>query len=556
MPANFDPPMRVPQILLGVFLLGVSGLSSRQSCGQAIPVELSKETTFITEPLAEDGLPNYALADLQLQRKGVTAETNAAVPFWQTVGPRDLGSQYFMLLSDELGVAEHDSSYLNDLFNKDTLTQVTQWLANGDIAIDGQDSSDRFAAARHLLSLTEEHPWTEEMLPPLKIWLRENKAPLDEIVAGLARPHFYSPPPNILADAKTSLVEGLLPHAQYARVVAWTLAARANFNAAMGEHGKSWKDCQACWRLGSHIGACSSLVERMVGIAIHKTAMRCTLVLLQSDKLSPALASSIHDYLTNEVKPISAIDSLDRFERLSLLDHILRHLTGRLGGVKLEDGAIAPKMLVEVDINFVLRFANSWMDRIVQLGRVEGWKQQQFEAKLLHAKFEAMAKSADDKKRRQDTLTPRERTQAIAEILVSLLAPAPEPVLESATRDETNIALCRLASALAIFHARNGEYPASLSDLSPQIIQELPADPYSGRQFHYARRMNGYLLYSAFLDGVDNGGGDLFSPIVNGEWKNVDNFSPPEKRDADLAIRVPIPSLEAARGIAVTSPAP
>ena len=59
--------------------------------------------------------------------------------------------------------------------------------------------------------------------------------------------------------------------------------------------------------------------------------------------------------------------------------------------------------------------------------------------------------------------------------------------------------------------ASAGQYPGSLTDLIPAILDELPLDPYSAEGFIYREvsenlESAGYLLYSVGADGVDNGG--------------------------------------------------
>ena len=50
-------------------------------------VAISKETTYITEPLRPDGYPDYLAALNQLANKDVTPENNAAVVLMQAFGP-------------------------------------------------------------------------------------------------------------------------------------------------------------------------------------------------------------------------------------------------------------------------------------------------------------------------------------------------------------------------------------------------------------------------------------------------------------------------------------
>lgn len=60
----------------------------------------------------------------------------------------------------------------------------------------------------------------------------------------------------------------------------------------------------------------------------------------------------------------------------------------------------------------------------------------------------------------------------------------------------TAIAGSRIALALAAHKVRRGEYPASLAQLRAKLGWEIPADPFSGKDFIYRREGKGYLLYS------------------------------------------------------------
>ena len=53
-------------------------------------ITISKETTYITEPLRKDGYVDYVAALNERFRAGVTPENNAAVPFWKAMGPGEI----------------------------------------------------------------------------------------------------------------------------------------------------------------------------------------------------------------------------------------------------------------------------------------------------------------------------------------------------------------------------------------------------------------------------------------------------------------------------------
>ncbi|QDV72834.1 hypothetical protein Spa11_10160 [Botrimarina mediterranea] len=66
------------------------------------PIEVSVETTFITEPIASDGLPDYAGAVLNRLGRDVKPEDNGAVILWRAVGVDLLNFQEKALLFTEL----------------------------------------------------------------------------------------------------------------------------------------------------------------------------------------------------------------------------------------------------------------------------------------------------------------------------------------------------------------------------------------------------------------------------------------------------------------------
>ncbi len=50
------------------------------------PIIVGRDTTYITEPLTADGLPDYEAYLRDLGRKDVTPDNNAAVLVWQASG--------------------------------------------------------------------------------------------------------------------------------------------------------------------------------------------------------------------------------------------------------------------------------------------------------------------------------------------------------------------------------------------------------------------------------------------------------------------------------------
>ena len=66
--------------------------------------------------------------------------------------------------------------------------------------------------------------------------------------------------------------------------------------------------------------------------------------------------------------------------------------------------------------------------------------------------------------------------------------------------------MTRVAFALAAYRAENGSYPATLADLAPKYLTEIPLDIFSDGDFQYEATDDGYRLWSVGPNGVDDGG--------------------------------------------------
>ena len=63
------------------------------------------------------------------------------------------------------------------------------------------------------------------------------------------------------------------------------------------------------------------------------------------------------------------------------------------------------------------------------------------------------------------------------------------------------------AIALQRYKLKHSEFPGTLSELEPEFLPSAPLDPVDGKPLRYRRNADGrYWLYSAGMDGMDNGG--------------------------------------------------
>lgn len=540
--------MRIKYLLVVAVVIAV-GVPLLQLFAADSEVLISKETTYISGPLAEDGLPNYALAIIESQREGVTRENNGARLFWQAIGPVSVDPDQFDLLCDELGVDDATAEYLVDVASEETVGRLAKWLEQRE-SNDQPGESEAGATpeelteqARELLNNVSAQPWTSAQLPPVAEWLAENEAVLDLLVEASSKPRFYSPPPNVLADPNTPVFEMLLPHAQEARSAVRSLSARAMNRVAERHHEDAWQDILACWRFGVHIGKGPVIVEKLVGMAFRNVAKNCTIALLQADGLTEELASRILNDLHSQPNAVGIGESLDQAERLSFLDNALRQVTDRLGGIVGEDGEKISFAAPAVDPNATLRIGNHWYDRLVKAAAISDMQGRRKAVLEVEADLEQLAEGIKSKTI-SAFFSRTKRSEMIGEILVSLMLPATSAAIRAEDRDSTSMTLVRLAAALAVHRARAGEYPASLDDLIPAVLAEVPLDPYNNQPLVYERRENGYLLYSVFENEADDGGTDFSGAIADGEWAPQGERAAANLDQSDLVIRSPSPALE------------
>ncbi len=72
--------------------------------------------------------------------------------------------------------------------------------------------------------------------------------------------------------------------------------------------------------------------------------------------------------------------------------------------------------------------------------------------------------------------------------------------------NHARLGTAELAIALRMYKSKNGDYPESLSQLAPDIVQELPVDPFTGEGFVYHKGGRGFTIYRPGRNGRDEFG--------------------------------------------------
>ncbi|MCK4400987.1 hypothetical protein KAW08_01630 [bacterium] len=91
-------------------------------------------------------------------------------------------------------------------------------------------------------------------------------------------------------------------------------------------------------------------------------------------------------------------------------------------------------------------------------------------------------------------------------IFTKMLLPALTRIRELMSIYEAQIQVCRIGLGLKIYKAKYGTYPESLAKLVPDILEEIPSDPFTEKNLVYRKSKDGFVLYSLGPNMKDDGG--------------------------------------------------
>ncbi len=78
-------------------------------------------------------------------------------------------------------------------------------------------------------------------------------------------------------------------------------------------------------------------------------------------------------------------------------------------------------------------------------------------------------------------------------------------IAAQAQRD-ADIRMARTVLALTLYKSENGAYPDTLDPLVPEYLPALQIDPFDGKPLRFAKRGEGFVVYSVYKDKTDDGG--------------------------------------------------
>jgi hypothetical protein len=489
---------------------------------------ISKETTYIVQPLDKDGYPDYVEALNLHYGKGVTPENNAAVPYWRAMGPKRIigpperHAEFLKLLGIE-SLPEKGDYFLSD---GDYFRQFVAPKKSADIW-ESPESKTYFNAYRK----AHQRPWTKAEFPQVAAWLAANEKPAALFFDAANRPRRFDP----LLNGKwgESLDLWNITPFRYAPFNVWSglrsdtyaplnlLIARALLRLGEGRIDDAWQDMLACHRWARHCEEGPSLIEYQASPSMERYIWSAELGLLQHTRLSgPQLKRMLADLdrLPKIPDVAERVDIGVRCEYHQLVNWMSRnYLPWTMRSMRLgwlyNFCPVDPGIFCDWDVLF--RKGNAAADRVVNVVR-HGTL-----AERRALRREMWDRAWESKKDAKKDIGPgtilnllngklvKQRTRISADLGEALCEMIFRPVCDASDcEDEIRMRfeLTKLAFALAAYHADHDAYPAELVNLVPDYVPQIPKDVFSAADLHYSIGDGGYLLYSVGRDRKDDGG--------------------------------------------------
>lgn len=482
-------------------------------------VTISRETTFFTEPLTNDGFVDYVAALNGRFGRGVKPEENAAVVLWRITrdgASDDATRDYRQNLLEHWGIEPPTEPVvpvvpLYDPVSKDFST-VDRLYQQEQAASDG--------------------PWATEELPAIAAWLEANEQVLQIACEAARRPHYFNPVLSADFVGNDSRGGPATDPVKNARLVSRLLRMRAMLRIHQERYGEAWSDLMVTAQLGRLLAQGATLTEWLVGIGIESSANAGMRAYLQHAPIDTKTVQRCRRDLAELPRRQTAIEVIDVYDRVSLLA-LAQHVAERTQGFDYFEEMFAMRQAREPvspvvkavvynklwrpDWDVALRRVNRCYDRFAELLKIKSYSERK---RAVEAYCNEVARLPQTLEENLNWLAGicNKQTHGVAlgeqhaAILIDVMS-MPLAIKDSEDRLKQYAELMDVGFALAAWRADHGDYPDMLEDLVPRYIKQVPGDRFSGGKLIYRRRHGGYVLNSVGSNGQDDSNPDQLNPL-------------------------------------------
>jgi hypothetical protein len=477
--------------------------ADKKSTDDNLKITISKETTWFTAPLNEDGEVDYIEAANEYFSKGVTAENNFVVAALAVVGCNLEQDNARAELMRRLAINELPDS-------SDCLVDLNEFDSGEFLRKPLDEIYDE------ILSF----PWSREEYKVAAEWIDRYSPMVDKYVDSLNKTNRYYYP-LLKSNNDTGTVIEALNHLPALRMIARFLKARSFLRLHDGDIDGCQRDILAIRKTASLVCQGPSFVDQLIGYAIHSMAQHAEMQMCLHEKTT---VMHLENYQIERDK-ISFRSNLGAvisdFERLMQLQTVWLIKDGRFPLFDTETTGISEPLGTTmflavrnyVDWEEVMRSANGQIDDIVKAIDHETYLQQ---LNALQEIFKLQTQGKPDGTKTLMTImmaTSRgEYKEKVTKVVVAAVEreyfsnlPG-ESLYEAYGTALTKDSLMRVNLALLRYQHDHGTFPDTLANLSPDYLKVVPADLFSNKPLNYKKIGKHYLLYSIGSNLVDDGG--------------------------------------------------
>ena len=480
------------------------------------PFTVSPDTTYFTGPLNPDGTVNYVAAMNQRLSKGVTPENNAAPLLLRAWGaeiilPGVRDKVFEILQMDPVPEKGMAGRSLEEILRK----MVAAGAPMGTVSSAGTTNFAEYY--EKVLNRAITMPWSDDDLPAVAAWLKANEEQLALVSEAAKRPRYYMP--LMTTDEPARMIDVFSCVWSQWRPTGQMYVARAMNKLHHGDVDGACGELLAAHRLAHLLGQGSTIIEKLIALALEETACRGDAALATSGKLNAAQQRSFLAELEALPKVASPSEGL-LYDRLWFLD-VVAMCRRRDPGKVLESFGVPWFPHGGIDWNRELRQINAWFNRCEEALCKPNYADSEAAFRAFESYYRKLCARVEPgwlarmireiKKKlpmahtRRGGRRPRLRG-SLAEVLLVMVAQPFGPSRGLHDRCIMRGQIVKLALALGVYRKEKGTFPAGLSALSPEYLKQIPEDTFAGKPLIYKHDGKGYLLYSVGANMKDDGG--------------------------------------------------
>ena len=473
--------------------------------GQAL-VEVSKETTRITEPLDENGDVDFLEAINLRCSQGVTLENNSFVKLIQASGPLPNSQTISDAVTQRLGIApvpekghyllsfkswvEQEVNRINSQRDAQRAAEIDQIMevdsesdATGNSELKLPEPPKRLTAHDYdlqQLDFASQYPWSAKELPQVEQWRKANEAPLKIARKGIARSEYYYP---LVSDRFPKMLNANLGYTKAFSDIGKCLQVSSMNRLHQEDVDGCIQDIKALHRLGIHVSRGPTMIEELVSHKLINEAMDSLVSLCASEKASLNQLKALFQWIKEFEIPADLGQRVE-LDRYVGLDATISMARARNFETEEVEGYLGMYSRI-IDWPTVLEQLNTDYDRFVEVGEIKDATECASAWSALQKDMVANQNWVTDNGMKSALMGRKSKGIWVGRLLSGILMPDVKIAADSENGIKAKRDILGLIIAAAMFKTENSRYPNSIDELLPQYLSEKPINPFTGQPFVY-----------------------------------------------------------------------